>query len=69
MTKDAPGMRGIRARNESGPLRQKREDTHVATIEKAYNRNFGVRGCAFHACRSTIPPDAGPLFRVMPVQR
>ncbi len=44
MTKDAPGMRGIRARNESGPLRQKREDTHVETIEKTYNRDFGVRG-------------------------
>lgn len=44
MTKDAPGMRGIRARNETGPLRQKREDTHVATIEKAYDRDFGVRG-------------------------
>ena len=44
MTKDAPGMRGIRARNESGPLRQKRSDTHVATIEEIYDRDFGVRG-------------------------
>jgi len=44
MTKDAPGMRGIRSRNESGPLREKRGDTHVATIEKIYNRDFGVRG-------------------------
>ena len=34
MTKDAPGMRGIRSRNESGELREKRGDTHVKTIEK-----------------------------------
>lgn len=44
MTKDAPGMRGIRSRNESGPLREKRGDTHVKTIEKTYDRDFGVRG-------------------------
>lgn len=43
MTKDAPGMRGIRARNKTGPLRDKRDDTFVATIEKKYNRDFGVR--------------------------
>jgi len=36
-------MRGIRSRDESGPLRKKREDTHVGTIEQAYNRDFGVR--------------------------
>lgn len=44
MAKDAPGMRGIRSRNENGPLREKRGDTHVGTIEKQYDRNFGVRG-------------------------
>ncbi len=41
--KDALGMRGIRSRDESGPLRKKREDTHVGTIEQVYNRDFGVR--------------------------
>ena len=44
MAKDAPGMRGIRSRNEDGELREKRGDTHVKTIEKQYDRNFGVRG-------------------------
>lgn len=44
MTKDAPGMRGMRARNQDGLLRDKRDDTHVQTIEKQYNRDFGVRG-------------------------
>lgn len=44
MSKDAPGMRGIRSRNQDGLLRDKRDDTHVATIEKQYNRDFGVRG-------------------------
>lgn len=44
MTKDAPGMRGIRSRNKSGPLREKRGDTNVSTIEKQYDRDFGVRG-------------------------
>lgn len=43
MAKDAPGMRGIRSRNQTGPLRDKRDDTHVGTIEKQYNRDFGVR--------------------------
>ena len=41
--KDAAGMRGIRSRDESGPLRRKREDTHMGTIEQQYNRDFGVR--------------------------
>lgn len=42
---DAPGMRGIRSRNAgNGQLRDKRDDTHVATIEKKYDRDFGVRG-------------------------
>lgn len=44
MAKDAPGMRGIRSRNKTGPLRDKRDDTYVSTIEKKYNRDFGVRG-------------------------
>lgn len=42
-TKDAPGMRGIRSRNATGPLREKRGDTYVGTIEKKYSRDFGVR--------------------------
>lgn len=42
---DAPGMRGIRSRNSvGGQLRDKRDDTHVATVEKQYDRDFGVRG-------------------------
>jgi hypothetical protein len=41
--KDAPEMRGNRSRDESGELRRKRGDTHVGTIEQAYDRNFGVR--------------------------
>lgn len=43
MAKDAPGMRGTRSRNKSGPLRDKRDDTHVGTIEDKYDRDFGVR--------------------------
>ena len=43
MAKDAPGMRGTRSRNQSGPLRDKRDDTHVGTIEDKYDRDFGVR--------------------------
>jgi hypothetical protein len=43
MAKDAPGLRGYRSRNEDGELRQKRGDTHVATIEKQYGRDFDVR--------------------------
>ncbi len=43
MSKDAPGMRGERSRNESGELRQKRGDTHVGTIEGKYGRDFNVR--------------------------
>jgi len=42
---DAPGMRGDRSRNVgNGQLRQKRRDTHVATIEETYDVDFGVRG-------------------------
>lgn len=43
MANDAPGMRGIRSRNEDGPLRQKRGDTHVGTIEKIYGVDLNVR--------------------------
>ncbi len=42
-TKDAPGMKGIRSRNDSGELRQKRSDTQVGTIEKQYNVDLKVR--------------------------
>lgn len=41
---DAPGMRGCRSRNESGPLRAKRGDTLIDTIEGLYNVDLGVRG-------------------------
>lgn len=43
MAKDAPGMRGYRSRNQNGLLRDKRDDTHVGTIEKQYGINLGVR--------------------------
>jgi len=44
MAKDAPGMRGIRSRNQGGQLRDKRDDTLMKTIEAKYDRDFGVRG-------------------------
>jgi len=43
MAKDAEGMRGYRPRNQDGQLRDKRDDTHVGTLEKQYGRDFGVR--------------------------
>lgn len=43
MANDAPGMRGHRSRNQDGELRDKRDDTHMGTIEKQYDRDFGVR--------------------------
>lgn len=43
MTKDAPGMRGVRARNKDGQLRDKRDDTLMGTLEKKYDRDFEVR--------------------------
>lgn len=43
MARDAPGMRGQRPRNKDGELRDKRDDTHIGTIEKKYKRDFGVR--------------------------
>lgn len=41
---DAPGMKGCRSRNQPGPLRRKRSDTRVDTIEKQYGIDLGVRG-------------------------
>lgn len=43
MARDAEGMRGYRSRNQDGQLRDKRDDTHMGTIEKQYGRDFGVR--------------------------
>ena len=44
MAKDDPGMRGYRPRNKTnGRLRDTRDDKHVGTLEKQYNRDFGVR--------------------------
>lgn len=43
MAKDAEGMKGDRSRNQDGQLRDKRDDTHMGTIEKQYDRDFGVR--------------------------
>lgn len=40
---DAEGMKGDRSRNQNGQLRDKRNDTHMGTIEQQYNRDFGVR--------------------------
>ena len=43
MAKDAPGMRGYRSRNQNGQLRDKRDDTHIGTIEKQYGLNLNAR--------------------------
>ena len=40
---DAPGMRGDRSRDKSGQLRDKRDDTHIGTIEKKYDLDLHVR--------------------------
>ena len=40
---DAPGMKGYRSRNPKGPLREKRDDTHIGTIEKKYGVDLKVR--------------------------
>jgi hypothetical protein len=37
-------MRGSRSRNASGPLRAKRGDTRIDTIERQYDIDLGVRG-------------------------
>jgi hypothetical protein len=41
--KPGSGMRGNRARDESGQLREKRGDTLVGTIETEYGVDLGVR--------------------------
>lgn len=41
--KDAENMPGYRTRNDDGQLRDKRDDTHMGTIEKQYGRDFDVR--------------------------
>lgn len=41
---DAPGMRGDRSRTRRGPLREKRGDTRIETIEKQYGVDLRVRG-------------------------
>lgn len=43
MAKDAPGMKGYRSRNQDGQLRDKRDDTHVGTIEKNYGVDLRAR--------------------------
>lgn len=43
MATDASGMKGYRTRNDNGQLRDKRDDTHIGTIEKQYGKDFGVR--------------------------
>lgn len=43
MAKDARGMKGFRSRNQDGQLRDKRDDTHVSTVEKRYGVNLDVR--------------------------
>ena len=40
---DASGMRGYRSRNENGPLRAKRGDTFIGTIESRYDIDLKVR--------------------------
>ena len=43
MATDAAGMKGHRTRNEDGQLRDKRDDTHMGTIERQYGKDFDVR--------------------------
>ena len=43
MAKDAAGMKGYRPRNKDGQLRDKRDDTHVGTIEKKYGVDLDAR--------------------------
>jgi hypothetical protein len=43
MATDAAGMRGYRTRNNDGQLRDKRDDTHIGTIERQYGLDLGVR--------------------------
>lgn len=39
---DAPGMRGCRSQNNNGLLRDKRDDTHIGTIEDRYDIDLGT---------------------------
>ncbi len=41
MMEQAPD--GYRSRNQDGQLLDKRDDTHMDTIERQYGRDFGVR--------------------------
>lgn len=43
MAVDAPGMRGFRSRNKDGQLRDKRDDTHIGSIEDQYDIDLGNR--------------------------
>jgi hypothetical protein len=43
MSIDAAGMKGFRFRNQNGLLRDKRDDTHMGTIEKQYGIDLRVR--------------------------
>jgi len=43
MAVDAEGMKGYRSRNNDGHLRDKRDDTHIGTIEEKYHLDLGVR--------------------------
>lgn len=43
MAQDAQGMRGYRSRNQDGLLRNKRDDTHVGTIEEQYGVDLHAR--------------------------
>ncbi len=43
MKKAKPKTKVTRSRNQSGMLRDKRDDTKMGTIEAKYNRDFGVR--------------------------
>ncbi len=43
MATDAAGMKGYRSRNQDGELRDKRDDTHMGTIEEKYDIDLNVR--------------------------
>jgi len=43
MVEDAAGMKGYRSRNKDAHLRDKRDDTHIGTIEKKYDRDLDAR--------------------------
>lgn len=43
MAKDAIGMRWYRSRKANGLLRDTRDDKHVGTLERQYDRDFEVR--------------------------